>query len=35
MIAEKMAQIPAIPHLTALAELRLRETPSRVFGVSR
>jgi hypothetical protein len=35
MIAEKMAQIPAIPSLTALDELRPREMPPHVFGVNK
>jgi len=33
--AEDMAQIPAVPSLTTLAELKLREMPSRGFSVNR
>jgi hypothetical protein len=30
---EEIAQIPAIPSPTVLADLKMRETPVRVFGL--
>jgi hypothetical protein len=35
MSDEEMARIPAIPSPTAIAELELREMPSRIFSVNR
>jgi hypothetical protein len=35
MSDEEMARLPAIPSSTILAELKLREMPSRVFNVNR
>lgn len=35
MSDEEMEQIPAVPSPTTLAELRMQEMPSRVFGVKK
>jgi hypothetical protein len=35
MSDEEMARIPAIPSQAALADLKLREMPPRIFGLNR